>query len=417
MKTPFNVRLLSLMIIGIPLFEPYSLSGISLDTILFLGCVIYGFITCPNNCKPKLYSVNAFFIYAFTIPNLIALFYGYSNHIISSIIVLTLYLLCILKVFPQIRFSYMLSKYRLIVYFVCGIFVVQELMYMILGFRFSAMIPFLPLKYEGLSMSSFIKYQMSYERSSSLFLEPSHMAQFIIPYLAIKLGETKKVFNLASYIEPLILTGVLFFLRSGCGVIGALVIWGFFFLQIKLSVVKKTFFILIGIVISIFAYSQLSSTEIGKSLSIRSTEFDEGASYERSGVIRVTRGFLVYGAENEILQILGVGTGGTIDVIEDSPYKFMFFGNERYLNNVQMLLVGFGLIGSFLFLIHLYNLYSKNTLSARLVLWSFLGISFLESFFFNSKMALYMSFVFTNRQLVDYIVRINPINKLLLKSQ
>lgn len=384
-----------MMIIGIPLCEPYSLGGISLDTIMFFCCVVYGILT-NHSRKANLFSVGAFFAYAYIVPNLVAIISGYTNHIVSSITVLTLYFICIWKVFPQLDYKYLVSKYRLIVYLVCGVFIIQELMYMSLGFRFSAIIPFLPLKYEGISMASFINYQMSYERSSSLFLEPSHMAQYIIPYLAIILGRIKNAFNIKSYIEPLALSGLLFFLRSGCGIVGALVVWAFFLLNIRLSTIKKFIFITFGICIAAFAYTQLASTDIGRSLTKRTSEFDDGASYERSGVIRVTRGFLVYGSEDILSQIFGVGTGGTIDVIEDSPYKFMFFDNERYLNNIQMLLVGFGIIGTFLFAFHLFKLYRNNSLSAKLVLLAFIGISFLESFFFNSKMALYMSFIFTD---------------------
>lgn len=397
-KIQFNIRLLSVLIVLIPLSEPYSLGGISLDTILFFACVLYGFIV---NKKHAGYDTSLsslyFFIYAFTIPNLIALAYGYSNHIISSIIVLLLYLLCIQKVFPQLDYDYMLSRYRILVYIVCCVFVIQELMYLTVGYRFSGLIPYLTLKYEGISMSTFIQMQMTYERSSSLFLEPSHMAQYILPYLAISLGKIKRKFNIISYAEPLLISTILFFLKSGCGIVGLAVIWIFFLLHVKLNPIKKAVFIAIGTSLAVILYNQLASTEIGQSFSNRSSEFDSGASYERSGVIRVIRGFLVYGAEDDMQQLLGVGTGGSIDIIDNSPYKYMFFGVERYLNNVQMLLVGFGIIGAFLYLLHLFKLYNRNSVSARLVLIAFIGISFLESFFFNSKMALYMAFVFADK--------------------
>ena len=97
---------------------------------------------------------------------------------------------------------------------------------------------------------------------------------------------------------------------------------------------------------------------------------------------------------NVIQQVLGVGTGGSIDVIDNSPYRVMFFEGEHYLNNIQMFLIGFGLVGTFLFAIHYFKLFKRNSLVGQLVLIAFLSNCFLESFFMTSKMILFMVIAF-----------------------
>lgn len=387
-------RLLSFLLVFTPFLEPYMIGGVTLDTLtLFVSILIAFFFLKKGPVQPN-YCARPFFYYALFVPNIVAVAYGYSSHITSSLIVLILYVLCYNKVFPNVQLQYIKKYYRCLVVIVCVVFVLQEIMYQSVGYRFSALIPFFNVRYDGVSMSAFINNQMYYPRSSAFFLEPSHMAQFLLPYLALVLGENRTGISLKRYIEPIIITIVLIILRSGCGIIGLSFIWLFFVLQINLSGVKKILFTVVSLMVAIYAINYLLSTEIGDSLMSRSTELEAGGDYERSGTIRIFRGFYVYGAMDLLQQIFGVGTGGSVDVIENSPYFVMFFGGERYLNNIQMLLIGFGLMGTILFLIHYYKLYKENYLSGKLTLIAFLSLCFLESFFLTSKMILFFAIAF-----------------------
>lgn len=220
------------------------------------------------------------------------------------------------------------------------------------------------------------------------------MAHFLLPYLAMILGENDKGFSLKKYLEPLFVTIVLFFLQSGCGVVGAFAIWMVFVLGVNISKSKKIIFVAISVLIGGYLIMRLADTEVGASMMNRVSEIDAKGDYERSGTIRIFRGFYVFGGMPFILQLFGVGTGGSIDVIDNSQYLIMFFGTERYLNNIQTLLIGYGIIGTILFGLHFVRLYKDNTLSGRLVLVAFLSICFLESFFMTSKMILFMIIAF-----------------------
>lgn len=394
-----SAKILSFLIVFTPFLEPYKLFGVTLDTACLFASIIFALVACKGS-NAKWYGSKPFFIYAFTIPNIVAILYGYTNHIMSSFIVLTMYLLVLIKVFPNLSFVYIKKYYKVLVILVCVVFITQELMYLMLGYRFSALLPFLDIRYDGLSMASFIQGQMSYPRSSSFFLEPSHMAHFLLPYLALSLGENIRGLSLKKYIEPIIITIILFFLQSGNGLVGAFAIWVFFVLAVDISRTKKVLFIATSVLVGYFVISKLMDTEIGASLFNRVSEIDAEGDYERSGTIRIFRGFYVFSGMDSLLQLLGVGTGGSVDVIDNSKYLVMFFDNERYLNNIQMLLIGFGIIGTILFSGHIVRLYRKNALSGKLVLAAFIAICFLESFFMTSKMILFMTIAFLSK--VEY---------------
>lgn len=392
-------KLLAFLLVFTPFMEPYRIGGVTLDTMTLFISLLIAFIFLKNYVQTD-YSARQFFCYALIIPNIVAISYGYYIHITSSFIVLLLYILCYYKIFPNIQLQYLKKYYRYLVILVCIVFVIQEVMFQSVGYRFSALFPFLDVRYEGIPMSAFILNQMYYPRSSTFFLEPSHMAHFLLPYLALSLGENSSGLSLKMYIEPVMITIVLIFLRSGCGIVGLSFIWLFFILQINLSGIKKIIFYIACITIAVYAINYIISTEMGISLMNRSSELQSGGDYERSGTIRIFRGFYVYGTMDLLQQIFGVGTGGSIDVIESSPYFIMFFGSERYLNNLQMLLIGFGLIGTLLFFVHYYKLYRGNNLSGKLTLIAFLSLCFLESFFLTSKMILFfvIAFLCKNRQ-------------------
>ncbi len=396
-------KILAFLIVIAPFLEPYMAFGVTLDSMSLLIVVLLALLFCRKQLK-EWYGSKSFFIYAFTVPNIVAVSFGYSNHIISSLFVLTLYFLVQLKVFPNVSFEHLKKYYRVLVLITCIVFITQELMYQMAGYRFSALLPFLSVRYEGMSMATFIQYQMSYPRSSAFFLEPSHMAHFLLPYLAMVLGENDKGFSLKKYLEPFFVTIVLFFLQSGCGVVGAFAIWLVFVLGVNISKSKKMVFISVSVLVGGYLFMRLADTEIGASMMNRVSEIDAEGDYERSGTIRIFRGFYVYSGMNFILQLFGVGTGGSIDVIDNSQYLVMFFGAERYLNNIQMLLIGFGIIGTIMFGGHFIRLYKGNTLSGRLVLVAFFSICFLESFFMTSKMILFMIIAFQCKMNKERIV-------------
>lgn len=389
-------KIVQFLLVFNPLLEPYMIGGVTLDTLSMFFSICIALTFSLKRFKFG-YGSGLFFMYALIVPNILAISYGYFDHLPSSLIVLISYIVYQTRVFPILSINFVLKCYRILIYISCTVFIIQEFMYATEGYRFVTLFPYLDVRYNGLTMSNFISSQMYYPRSSAFFLEPSHMAQYILPYLAVSLGVNHTGLSLKNYCEPIMLTVVLFFLRSGCGIVGATIIWTFYVIHVDLSIVKKILFLTVSCIIILVLFEKLAFTETGMSLIDRSTELETGGDYERSGTIRIFRGFFVYGAMDYLQQMLGVGTGGSIDIIEHSRYYMMFFGNERYLNNIQMLLIGYGFVGTILFANHCRRLYQGNALSGKLVLVAFLSMCFLECFFMTSKMIIYFSLVFLLR--------------------
>ena len=165
-------------------------------------------------------------------------------------------------------------------------------------------------------------------------------------------------------------------------------------LIVRINTFRKILIISSAIVLFPVIFNRIVATETGEQLLTRTSELEAGGDYDRSGTQRIFRGFYVYSSEDFPLQLFGVGTGGTIDVINTSSAKVMFNSNERYLNNIHTLLIGFGLIGSILFFLYLFTLFKCSEMDGRLILVGFLTLCFMESFFLNSKMILYFAFVY-----------------------
>lgn len=387
-------KILVLLIVVSPCLEPYKYMGIDLDTLVLLFTIIYSWVFVSNKWNTKNYSL-PFLLYGLIVPSLISIIYGYDSNIKSSVIVLMIYALVLVLVINNISLHYFIKYYRIMVYLAIVVFILQEMMYMRLGYRFSALIPFLDLKYDFTTMHSFILTQMYYPRSSSFFLEPSHFAQYLLPYFAYALGRNTDTIDIKKYIEPIILLIVFFFLKSGCGIAGAMSIVVFYIIFCQIHPMKKVLIIIVAIIIFPILYSRILESDTGRQIVDRMSELEQGGDYERSGSQRIYRGFYVYGTEDPVLQMFGVGAGGCIDIINKSSARVMFNSNEYYLNNMHILLIGFGLVGTFLFILYLFTLFKNSQLDGRLILIGFFTLCFLESFFLTSKMILYIAFVYS----------------------
>ena len=123
----------------------------------------------------------------------------------------------------------------------------------------------------------------------------------------------------------------------------------------------------------------------------RTEELDVEQEHLSSGAIRIYRGYFVFGAMPFVEKVTGVGSGTTGDVIEHSPFYFLFYDFERYLNNIQMLLVGYGLVGTLLFGLFLKDLIKCRNPIALMCVLLFIGMCFIEYFWGSVKMILYLA--------------------------
>lgn len=383
----------SLAILLGPILDPYIIGTTPLSSLfLFFSAFILlifrnGKFDIPKNYLP-------FAIYSFTIPVFVAIFLGYINHLTSSFASTFFFSICFVLLSSCIDYQYVKKYYKYLVLFCCAIFISQELMYYSLGYRFSGLIPFFKIKYNYTDMSSFILHQMNWKRSSSIFLEPAHFAQYLLPYLAIEIGHLYDSKKLASKMS-IFISVILLLTWSGNAIVVASLLWLIYLIVLKMNVLKKiTILIPLVIVFSFSFFNYISNTEKGISLLNRTKELKIDPENISSGSIRIYRGYFVYKDIPTIAKVFGVGAGGVADAIDHTPAKLMFFDYERYLNNIQTLLIGYGIIGTLLFFIFLLYLFRKNSFSGKMILLVFFTLSFMESFFNTSKMIMMLGLAF-----------------------
>lgn len=380
----------SLSLILGPFIEPYAISdgGTALYK-LFMLFNIFLFWYKGNRSLYMTTRYKIFFIYALTIPTIIAVLSGYTTGIIGSYFAIILFSLNMFLVVPVANTEYIIKYYRIAVVICIGVFVAQEVAFIKTGSRFMALIPFLHPIYAGVDISSFVARMSNEGRSCSLFLEPSHFAHFLLPYLAIVLGELhdkRKLFNK----EALILSIVLLFLRSGNGLLVMAIIWvvAILFSSIKRAV-KYMMIIPLSLFVAVYGFSAFSNTEMGQSIVERTEELNTDITEVNSGFIRVWRGYYVFEDQPSVVKLLGVGYGGVGDAVHNSRNQWMFASNnDIYVNNIQAFLISYGIIGSFLYLLFLYEILSKRRFAASLLVLTFFSLCFLDNFFCSTKMLL-----------------------------
>lgn len=381
----------SISILLAPILHPYSFYGVNMGVyFLFTNALILWSVLFFRRKYFSSYSDSKvsllFYLYAFTLPVLVGLLFYGSNGIGASYRGMLVYALTFPIYVKAIDLVFLKRAYTIIVIFLSAIFICQEFLYYSTGIRFSALIPFLELNYD-MEMEDFIANQVIKTRSSSMFLEPAHFAQYLVPCLALNMGDLiikKKLIN----VSVLFISLILFFLQSGSGMIMLGILYYLYFKKqkIKTSYLLGLFFILIVLVLIV----DLNANEsIIAALFERRNELSLNKNDIGSGMIRVFRGYYVYADFPLLGKIFGVGNGAVGDVVMNSSASWMF-NDETYLNNFQKLIIGYGFIGSILFIKYMKSLYAKGAFSGNAILTCFIAVSFMENMFFDSKMLFYM---------------------------
>lgn len=290
-----------------------------------------------------------------------------------------------------LNLNYFISLYRYAAFVNIIMFLVQNIIYELLGYRIIGILNFLPLTNIGgaeFEVNEWVEKAQMIERSSGFFSEPAHFVQFLLPLLVLELFyvSTKK-----SYIRSLIYVLVLLLLSSGNAIVGLIVIGIFFFFYI-LKRIKPFFAIIVIFMLSFFLFFSVRyflDTEIGKKLLERQNELD-GTIENTSGFFRTFRGYYVWNAMNDTEKIFGLNSVDRIDeTIRKSSVYFMFRENDRYFNAFQNIIIQTGLIGLVLFGFFILELWKYNNFAGRCCIAIYLALSFVASIYFSYVMLLY----------------------------
>ena len=342
----------------------------------------------PTKLAPKEFNVYCYYWLASAILSVI--YIGIS--VIGALPGILYSFLFMLLFFNEIDFEYLIRWYKLYAIVFVPFFFIQEIMYFSTGIRISGLIPGIPLTVDSEGGSVSYMEQVIYgTRSSSVFSEPAHFAQWLLPLLAIELMYDK---NKKTYYYAAGIVVALLLLRSGNAMLGLFVVLFSFFLFLSFEKKSKFRFTLIVAFATVFVMGStyFFNSSAGADVLSRQDELKiSGSSVDRMGQVRLYRGYYVF--ENFDLwdQIVGVSDIPTLmTYIKTSKVSALFMDNETYFNAIQSILIKTGYVGILLFFILCINISKGNVYAGKAIIWSFVALSFVAGLFFTPSMAIYM---------------------------
>lgn len=396
-------KAISFILVFLPLLAPYRFPGTSINfqvfTMVFFSLllVVNGGLKHVIQFCPKFYLL--FFVYALCTPIIGFFIYSDRGHFISSYIPIVTFTMAFLLFLPYVKLELVYKYYRVLIIICVSFFFFQEIMMALLGWKIIGLIPFLPLTYEEYTMSEYINMFVQYNRSSSLFLEPAHFSQYALGFLGLKLLLLSKRGKKIDF-ESIIVTIALLLSFSGTAYVLTFLLWAIYFFVMKINVIYK---LIIGIIVFFsfgIVYSQFSETERGGYIVSRANSLAYGVDeVGHSEFVRIYRGWLVHESMPTAQKITGVGSSNVTCIIEHSPFMWAFGEYDRYVNNAQCLMMGYGYIGVAFFLLFLFALFPRSE-CAKYFVPLFIVLCFIESFWCNSIMLLYLVLASTKTSFV-----------------
>lgn len=386
----------SWLVVLYPIFTMYSIFHVKLE---YIAIMIGGLMFCVRSYKTSIHfiaekSVILFFGYMIIMPSLIfKLFVNSEGTLFQTGTILFFLVLTLITITADTK---LIWRYYFIIFWIAlVIFILQEISWYTLGIRFSALIPVLDFSFYGEGGGAdMAEFQKTTNRSCSIFMEPAVFAKFLIPAVIYNLKYTRK-----SYIRLLGLICIFLLLRSGVGFILLAVCLCVYIcnLPIKRKSIKG-FAIAAIIGLIIVSAIALSTTEYGKVQLARIDEVD-AENDSSSGFLRVIRGYLLYDGMNTLEKIVGIGSKNIGYAIHSSPYVYMFDGVEDvYLNGIQALLVGGGVIGVILFLFMIRDIGNRKSIISIGILSCLLVSFFVAAEYLSATMLLFLSIAILERK-------------------
>lgn len=284
--------------------------------------------------------------------------------------------------------SYYIKIYKYFAVICIGVFVLQEISFHISGIRVSGIIPWLPL-HDFNDAGWHISELMYANRSSSIFLEPAHLAHFLMPLLAIELYFDNHKYH---YYYVAVIVGVLLLLRSGNAIVGMVPIFLLTLPVFSKGSKSKTWgtFLILALVLVVVGYYYIGS-EMGAALMERQTELNSTYSGgSRSGFLRVWRGIYVYEDYSLWEKLFGCpdSTAQFNHVV--SSGMSMGLSAELYFNAFQKILLNTGIIGVGLFVYIFVKMWRGNSICGRAILLSLIVTSFIAAIYMSHTMIVFM---------------------------
>ena len=283
--------------------------------------------------------------------------------------------------------------YQKIGFILCCVLILQFIQLLLFGTSFSGLFTFLPLNIgaggDAFDSERYISSIAEEQRCNSLFAEPSHFAQFIMPLIAIDLfyaKDKKHLIRSAFWVVCALMS------KSGMAILGLGIIgiaYGVYYLKTHKFYQNIVTILFLAVPISLaFAYI-LRTVYISEFLE-RAGEFS-GDNENVSGYVRVVRGFVVYENMSLVQKLTGISGNALQGVIGASGLLASFSRDSGiYFNLVQNMLIGDGLFVFSAFVVFIFKVFRKSGFAGKTILSVFVLYSLMESMYFTPVFQLYI---------------------------
>ena len=279
--------------------------------------------------------------------------------------------------------KYLKKYYELLVLLSCGFLFLQVIVAYVSGVDIGGLVSFLPTIYESKGIDA-DSLTTNAGRHSSFFLEPSYFAQYVFPYVILKLFSSRRI----EIVKVAIVSFAVFLSQSGNGAVLLIIIFAFWFIFENINFRIKLGIVIIGVLGLLLLFDYMGE-EMERMLE-RTSEFlsyEGNEQFQSSGFIRFFRGYYAYADMPLFNKIFGANPA-FVDIVVHSNYFFVLSKDDAY-NGTQMLLLYHGLISCILFYRHLilmcWKKHSKElVLMVICCIWLMLG----ESYFLCARMFL-----------------------------
>lgn len=278
-----------------------------------------------------------------------------------------LQVMALFATFRVVKFTNLLKVYKILGFVTTIFFVIQFISFQFLGVKINGVLNFLPL---AIGEDDFLSVLDLRERQSSIFSEPAHFAEFLLPLLMIELFDKN---NKRSILLIILCIFSLVFSMSGTGLLGLLIIGLLYLINHiidKPSFKRVSVAVLFIIAIPVVAY-YYSQSEVGEAVLSRTQDVKEAqnAAMVSSEYVRLFRGYDIYGELPSFNQIFGCGDKtNIIQKISHTKFSSLFDIDYFYFNGVSTVLLYTGLIGLIIYLLLFYKIWNDNTFCGRSII-------------------------------------------------
>lgn len=400
----------SILIVLLPVLRYYRMPFIDISIIyIFIGLIFALMIVSGRN-KKLIYlnnQINMYYIFHFMYLSIISivvmLVFGFSLEFSKIFfLIIMINLVIILCMMGWIDYETLIVAYKTIAIFTCLYILLQFVLYNMFGFALSGKIALLTIsdnwydKFWNTSFGVFTPMDgYKYCRFSGIFIEPSHAAIYLMPFLCMKMFGFKQ-YVYRNLLHAIIISMVLLITLSGFAVVLTMVLWLFNILYLGGGHLLKKFVIIsIGFII-LYGCLQVLLTNEGF-LDIISKLFVSDSTGGSKSDARIYRGFLIYLNIPALYKIIGIGYGNILNAVEyfniSTVYDAIILNNPEYTNAIVKVLLYTGLIGTIPLGIYFIKLFKHTEMCMRVLIIVFIAICLAAETYMETIWIIYIVFI------------------------